>query len=297
MKYVITGGAGNISRPLTEKLLKAGNDVTVIGRNAEHLKPLTDLGATAAIGSVKDSGFLKTAFAGAEVVYTMAPPDYTVADLKKNIAEVGKSYADAIRANNIKYVVNLSSVGAHLAEGCGPVTGLYRAEQALNELKDVNIKHLRPAYFFSNLLGNINMVKNMNILGANFGGPGFKMVLADTNDIADAAFEELINLNFTGHSVRYIASDERETDEIAKVLGNAIGNPELPWVTFTDEQALGGMLQIGLPEDAAKNFTEMGQALQSGKMMEDYWKNQPGSLGKTKLEDFAKTFAFVYKKN
>ena len=59
MKYVITGGAGNISRPLTEKLLKAGQDVTVISRNAEHLKPLTDLGAKAAIGSVDDLAFLK----------------------------------------------------------------------------------------------------------------------------------------------------------------------------------------------------------------------------------------------
>ena len=228
MKYVITGGAGNISKPITEKLLKAGHDITVIGRNAENLKVLTDQGAKAAIGSVDDVAFLKKAFAGADVVYTMVPPNYTVADLKAYIGQVGKNYADAIKANNIKYVVNLSSVGAHLADGCGPVSGLYLAEQALNELKDVNIKHLRPVYFFANLLGNAGMVKNMNIIGNNFGGPDFKMVLADTNDIADVAFEELTKLNFTGYSVRYIASDERGTDEIAKVLGGAIGKPELP---------------------------------------------------------------------
>jgi uncharacterized protein YbjT (DUF2867 family) len=48
MKYVITGGAGHISRPLTETLLDAGQQVTVIGRSSEHLRALTEKGAEAA---------------------------------------------------------------------------------------------------------------------------------------------------------------------------------------------------------------------------------------------------------
>src|SRR6188768_4349746 len=199
--------------------------------------------------------------------------------------------------NDIKYVVNLSSIGAHLPEGCGPVVGLYRGEQLLNELKNTNIKHLRPAYFFANFLGNVGMVKNMNIIGGNFGGDNFKMVLADTNDVAEVAFEELSNLNFKGHTVRYIASDERSTSDIARTIGVAIGKPELPWITISDEQAFGGMTQMGFPENAAKNFAEMGHAMQSGIMFEDYWNHHPDKLGKTKLEDFAKTFATVYNSN
>lgn len=297
MKYVITGGSGNISKPIAEKLLKAGHEVTVIGRNPENLKSLTDAGAKAAIGSVQDIDFLKKTFIGADAVYTMVPPNYAVSDMKESIAEVGKNYAAALKATNIKYVVNLSSVGAHLPDGCGPVSGLYRVEQSLNELKEINIKHLRPVYFFANLLGNVGMVKNMNIIGGNFGGPDFKMLLADTNDIAEVAFEELSKLKFSGHSFRYIASDERGTDEIAGAIGTAISKPGLPWITFTDEQALNGMTQIGFPENIAQNYTEMGHAMQSGIMFEDYWKNRPAVLGKTKLEDFAKTFAFVYNQN
>jgi len=297
MKYVITGGAGNISKPLTEKLLKAGHDVTVVGRNAENIRTLTDLGAKAAIGSVQDVEFLKKVFSGADAVYTMSPPNYQTNDMKSSIAEVEKNYAEALKANNIKYVVNLSSIGAHLPEKCGPVVGLYRGEQLLNELKNTNIKHLRPAYFFANFLGNVGMVKNMNIIGGNFGGADFKMVLADTNDVAEVAFEELSNLNFKGHSVRYIASDERSTSDIAKTLGEAIGKPDLPWITFTDEQAYQGMMQMGFPENAVKNFTEMGHAMQDGSMFEDYWKHHPDKLGKTKLEDFARTFAAVYNRN
>ena len=297
MKYVITGGAGHVSKPLTEKLLNAGHDVTVISRNAEHLKPLTNLGAKAAIGSVNDLAFLKTTFASADAVYTMVPPNYTASDMKASIAEVGENYAAALKTSKVKYVVNLSSVGAHLPEGVGPVSGLYRVEQSLNELKNINIKHLRPVYYYSNFLGNVGMVKNMNIIGGNFGGGDFKMLLADTNDVAEVAFEELSKLNFSGHSIRYIASDERSTEDIAKVLGGSINKPELPWVTFTDEQAYGGMMQMGLPENAAKNYAEMGHAMHDGSMFEDYWKHHPDKLGKTKLEDFAKTFAAVYNSN
>jgi uncharacterized protein YbjT (DUF2867 family) len=297
MKYVITGGAGNISKPLTEKLLKAGHDVTVISRNMENIRSLMRLGAHPAIGSVNDTAFLIKTFTGADAVYTMVPPNYATNDMKASIAEVGKNYTEALKATNVKYVVNLSSVGAHLPDGVGPVSGLYRVEQAMNGLKNINIKHLRPTYFYQNFLGNIDMVKNMNIIGGNFGGADFKMLLSDTNDIAEVAFEELSTLNFTGHSIRYIGSDERSTDDIAKVLGDAVAKPQLPWIIFGDEDAFGGMVQMGLPENVAKNYVEMGHAMQTGIMFEDYWKNHPATLGKTKLEEFAKTFAAVYNSN
>ena len=295
MKLVITGGAGHISKPLTEKLLSKGHRVTVIGRNVANIKELVDKGAEAAIGSVEDVSFLTKAFAGADAVYTMVPPNMSATDWKGWIAQIGKNYAEAIKANGIKHVVNLSSIGAHLSEGVGPVTGIHRAEKALNELSDVHIKNLRPAFFYTNLLANIGMIKGIGIMGANFGGPSLKVPIVHPSDIADVAAEELSDLNFTGHSVRYIASDEVTTDKIAAVFGKAIGKPDLKWIVFSDEDALNGMIQAGLPEEIAKNYQEMNHSLQSGKMAEDYWKNHPATLQKTKLEDFAKIFAAAYK--
>ena len=58
MKYVITGAAGNISKPLAEKLLKAGHEVTVISRQEKNIESLISQGAQAAIGSVEDIDFL-----------------------------------------------------------------------------------------------------------------------------------------------------------------------------------------------------------------------------------------------
>jgi uncharacterized protein YbjT (DUF2867 family) len=294
MKYVITGGAGNISKPLAEHLLRAGHDVTVIGRNAAHLKPLTDNGAKEAVGSIEDMDFLKSVFTGTDAVYTMIPPKMDAPDWKDFIEQTGKNYAEAIRAAGVKYVVNLSSIGAHMPQGAGPVSGLYHAEQALNTLSDVNILHLRPGYFYTNFFGNISMVKQAGIIGSNFGSNGHKLVMTHPADIAAVAAEALQKLDFTGHAVRYIASDERTTADIAKALGTAIGKPDLPWVTFSDEQALGGMQQTGLPEEVAKNYVEMGAALHSDAMSEDYRKHAPPTLGQTKLDHFAQQFKAAY---
>ncbi len=294
MNYVITGGAGNISKPLSLALLQKDHQVTVIGRNEANLKELVDAGANTAIGSVEDVDFLTQSFTGADAVYLMIPPNFGAADWKAYIGGVGEHYAKAITASGVKQVVFLSSVGADLAEGCGPVTGLYHAEQTLQQLKDVNIVFLRPSYFYNNLFANIGLIKNMGIIGSNFSLQAGKFPIVAPDDIADVAASYLLNANFKGHQVHYIASEETSTDDIAAAIGKAIGKPDLQWIQFSDEQSLSGMLQAGLPEEIANNYTEMGAAMHSGKMLAHYFANKPAQLGKTKLTDFAAQFAVVY---
>ncbi|MBC7889986.1 MAG: NAD(P)H-binding protein [Ferruginibacter sp.] len=293
MKYVITGGAGHISRPLAETVLTAGHEVTVIGRAAEKLQPLADKGAKSAIGSVEDGSFLNAAFSGADAVYLMIPPNYSVENWRHYQNTVARNYIAAITSNNIKHVVALSSVGAHMGNGAGPVDGLADFEALLFQLKEVNVKILRPSYFMYNLFGMIPLMKQMNIMGANFGGTGEKLALVHTNDIAAVAAEELLALNFTGHSKRYIAGDERATDEIAQILSAAANTTAVPWVVFSDEESLEGMKQTGLAETFAEGFTTMGKAIREGKMQEDYWVNHP-TLSSIKLEEFAKEFAIAF---
>jgi uncharacterized protein YbjT (DUF2867 family) len=293
MKYVITGGAGHISTPLAEKLLSEGHQVTVIGRSAEKLQALVSKGATAAIGSVEDAEFVTASFARADAVYAMIPPNMATENFRHYQNTVARNYTDAIRANNIKHVVVLSSIGAHLGNGTGPVDGLADFEDLLKKHSTANIKLLRPSYFMYNLFAQISMIKGMNIMGGNFGGGAEKIVLVHTSDIAAAAAEELLALNFTGNSVRYIAGDERTGAEIAAVLSDAIGKPGIPWVEFTDEQTLAGMKQAGLKETMAEGYTMLGKAIREGKLQEDYLKNKP-VLSPIKLEAFAKEFAAAF---
>lgn len=294
MKYVILGSLGNVSRPLTQKLIAAGHSVTVVSSNKERAEEIILMGAQAAIGSIEDVDFLINTFAGNDAVYTMVPPYFGASDWKRYIAGIGQNYALAIRTSRIKFVVNLSSIGAHLPSGCGPVSGLHFVEQTLNRLEDTNIKHLRPGFFYTNLLGNINMVKTMGIIGGNYGNHT-TMIYAHPEDIADIAFRELNELSFRGKSFRYIASDIKTTDETAQILGKAIEKPNLSWINFSDEDTFAGMIQSGVPEEIALNYTEMGHAMRKGDMQADFMKHRPLQLGKIKMETFAKTFADVYK--
>jgi uncharacterized protein YbjT (DUF2867 family) len=52
MKITVTGSLGNISKRLTEQLVKQGHKVTVISHNQDKAAAIAALGAKAAIGSI-----------------------------------------------------------------------------------------------------------------------------------------------------------------------------------------------------------------------------------------------------
>lgn len=288
MNITITGSLGNISKPLTEKLVKAGHKVKVITSNKNKVQEIEELGATPAIGSIEDIEFLSAAFTGADVIYTMTPNNFGATDQRAYMVNVGKSYAAAITQAKVKNVINLSSIGADLAEGTGPIKGLHDIETILNAIDGVNIKHLRAAFFYTNFYNDTALIKNLGFTGSNYNGNTL-MVLVHPKDIASEIVRQ-IESGFNGKSVRYVYSDEQTSSAVAKALGIAINKPDLAWVQFTNEQLLEGMLQAGLPEAVAKNYVEMGEALGAGWLSTDFNLNKP-EASETKLDEFAREFA------
>jgi uncharacterized protein YbjT (DUF2867 family) len=294
MKYVITGGAGNISKPIVEGLLAKNHTVTAVSRNEKNIASLVSAGAKAAIGSVEDLGFVTNTFNGADAVYLIIPPNFAATDWFAYQQKVADNYVAAIVNAGVQKVVVLSSIGAHMGKGAGPVDALGYLERKLEALDNVNALFLRPSYFMYNLLNMIPLIKNMDIMGSNFGNTEEKLALVHTKDIAAVAVEELNTLGFTGKSVRYIVGDEKHPSEIAALLSEAIGKPGIPWVPFTDEQSLQGMLGAGLAATFAEGYTTMGAAIRSGEMQRHYYNNKPATLAPTKLTDFLPEFIAAY---
>ncbi|WP_426589376.1 NAD(P)H-binding protein [Mucilaginibacter sp. R-33] len=292
MKIIVTGSTGNISKPLTQTLTAAGHNVTVISSNADKIAEIESLGAKAAIGSLTDADFLTETFTGADALYAMVPPNFGAESLRAYQNETGKSYAEAIKRSGIKKVVALSSIGAHLDNGVGPIKGIHDVEGILNGLDGVAVKFIRAPFFYINFFSNIPLIKHQGILGSNYPA-NTRLIMVHPTDIAAAVAEEL-QKDFTGKSIRYIVSDESTSGGVAAVLGEAIGNPNLPWIEFTDEQLAEGLSQAGVPLEMTRNFVEMGTAVKSGKIWEDYDKHRPASSGKVSLQDFAREFAAVY---
>jgi uncharacterized protein YbjT (DUF2867 family) len=296
MKIVVTGSLGHISKPLVQQLLQEGHNVTVISSSADKQKLIEEMGAVAAIGSVEDANFLVQSFNGADAVYTMVPPvSYIQADLDpvQHFSRIGRNYAAAIQQAGINRVVNLSSWGAHRDNGTGGIAGAYHLEQIMNELPSaVSITHLRPASFYYNLFGFIPSIKYTGRISANYGGED-RTVLVAPEDIAVAAAEELEK---TGdRNVRYVASDELTCNEVACILGEAIGKSDLRWELISDAQAQQNLEAAGLPANSAALLVELQAGHHKGLIAEDYYKHKP-ALGKIKLVDFAKGFAAAFQK-
>lgn len=289
MKITISGSLGNIGKPLAQILTGAGYQVTVISSDPDRKAAIEALGAIAAIGSVSDADFLTTAFLGADSVFAMTPPNLGGSNIVAGTTNAGVAFARAIKAAGVNRVVMLSSIGADLPGGNGPIAGLHHIEQLYKELADVKVTYLRAGLFYTNFYNDVPMIKGEGIMGANYPGT-VNLPLVHPSDIAVAAAEELQDLAST-KKLRYIVSDMRTPEEAAKILGAAISKPDLPWIEFTDEQSLQGMVQAGLPEEIADLYTEMGTGFRKGLIAADFQQAGAPVTGKVKLEDFAAEFA------
>lgn len=297
MKIIITGSLGNISKPLTKQLIEKGHAVTVISNSPERKTEIEALGAQAAIGTMEDVDFLSETFKGADIVYAMEALnagsffDHDVDFIAAN-TQIAKNYKEAFERSEIKHIVHLSSIGAHMSEGNGILSFHYNAEKILNQLpEDVSIKSMRPVGFYYNMFAFIPSIKMQGAIVQNYGGDDREPWVSPL-DIADAIAEE-IEKPFSGREIRYIASEEISPNEIAEILGDAIGNRELIWEVISDEQQLNNLINAGMNPQTAKGFIEMNASRRNGILYEDYYANQP-VLGKVKVKDFAKEFAIAY---
>ncbi len=299
MKITLSGSLGNISKPLAIELVQKGHEVTVISSKAERQKDIEAIGAKAAIGSMQDADFLTEAFKDADIVYVMETlgaarfTDQNI-DVIEAIAQIGRNFKQAIEESGVKRVVHLSSIGAHTDKGNGLLAFHYKVEQILNELPaDVSIKFMRPVGFYYNMLSFIPTIKSQGVIVSNYGGDE-KEPWVSPLDIAAVITEEM-EKPFDSRSVRYIASEELSPNEVAKILGDAIGKPDLKWVVISDEQMMNGMIGAGLNPGVAKGLVDMNEGRRSGVIGEDYNRHKP-TLGKTKLKDWVNVFAAAYNK-
>jgi uncharacterized protein YbjT (DUF2867 family) len=298
MNIVITGSIGTIGKPLTEQLVASGHSVTVISSRAQRQSAIEALGAKAAIGTFLDAGFLSETFKGADIVYLMEAWEGIGSIFDKDVdfvaafEQIGNNYKKAVEQSGVRQIVHLSSIGAHTDKGTGSLYLHNRVENILKQLPaDVSIKFMRPVGFYTNIYRYTGSIKTRNAIVQSYGGDR-KEPWVSPLDIAAAIAREM-ELPFEGRTVHYLASDEASPDEIAVILGEAIGNPDLKWTVISEAQMLEGMLSAGMNEWIAKGFVAMQAAQRDGTLYEDFYRHKP-AFGSVKLKDFAREFARVY---
>ncbi|MGD0839974.1 MAG: NAD(P)H-binding protein [Candidatus Acidiferrales bacterium] len=284
--FVITGATGNTGRVVAESLLSRGQKVRVLGRNAPKLAPLAAKGAEAFPADVLDVQALTKAFTGADAVYLLVPRDINTPDVIAHYDRVSEAYVAAIKASGVKYAVTLSSVGANLTSGSGPVLGLHRMEERINTIPHLNVVHLRPGAFMENNLAQISIIQRFgNMAGVIKASTPFAQIA--TKDIGAAAAELLVRRDFTGKSTRELLGQrDLSMNEAAKIIGAAIGKPGLAYTEAPVPMFTAGLQQAGFSANLAELFAEMSLSIGSGVMKHE----EPRTAANTTPTSF-ETFA------
>ena len=119
------------------------------------------------------------------------------------------------------------------------------------------------------------------------------MALVHTQDIAAVAARRLLALDFEGHSHVAVASEDMTLVDAAKILGAAIGRPDLHYVQFPDDQFKAAMLGMGASESLVEGYLAFGHAAAQGALNEGTAR-RPGEATPTTLAQFAPHWAAVF---
>jgi uncharacterized protein YbjT (DUF2867 family) len=293
LMLTVMGASGHVGGQIAQILLDSGEKVRTLGRSAEKLAGLAGRGGTVLTGDAGDTAFLTEAFRGADAAFVLIPPDVRAADYRRQQDEQGEAIAAAIRDSGLRHVVFLSSLGADLAEGTGPIAGLHAQEERLRRLSAVNVLILRPGYFFENFFDTLGLVKQQGINGGPM-APDLPFPMIATRDIADIAARALRQRDWRGVVVRELLGERDLTfAEATRIIGTRIGNPELRYVQFPYADFTASLAQMGISPNVAELYAEMARAVNDGRVKSREGR-RPENTTATRFEAFADTLARAY---
>lgn len=239
----VTGASGHIGQVVVEKLKAQGHTVRPVSRRD---------GVNA-----DDAAALTQAFSGVDAVFLMIPPEVTAANIRARQNEIGNKMVQAVRAANVRRVVLLSSIEAHLSQGTGPILGLHDMEERLKAESIPERVFVRPTYFMENHLHAVPLIKQAGFYGAAI-RPDLKLPMIATCDIGACVAELLAEEKFSQPLVReLLGPKEYVFSEAVALLGQAIGKPGLAYKQFPYEAARPAMIGSGLSASYTDALLEM----------------------------------------
>jgi uncharacterized protein YbjT (DUF2867 family) len=268
---------------VASELLAKGESVKVLVRDAAKGAPWKAKGAEVAVGTLDDTASLAAALKGAEGFFTLLPPNFAADDLFAAQKETANSIGAAVKQSGVPHVVMLSSIGADLAEGTGPIKGLHYLEGVLRAT-GTKLTAIRAGYFQENVGNSLGAAKTAGIFPNMAPSADYPMPMIATRDIGLLAAAELavpspkaeiIDLHGPSYTIR----------QAAELLGTALGK-KLNIVDVPPAAQLGAFQQAGMKPTLAAAYVEMNAGFASGKIrpVGDRLK-----VGRTALETVVKT--------
>ena len=259
--FVIAGATGHVGSVAADELLAKKLPVKVVVRDAKKGAAWSQKGAQVAVGVLDDEAFLAGALKGASGFFTLLPPNFAAKDFYAAQRTTADAIAAAVKAAGVPHVVMLSSVGADLPSGNGPIRGLHYLENALRAA-GTTLSALRAGYFQENVANSLAPARQAGIFPNFMASADYPAPMIATRDIGRLAAQllmdkpkksEILDLHGPAYSIR----------QVAEKLGAALGKP-LKIVDIPPAGWVDAMKQGGIPEHVAVVFAEMYGGFASG---------------------------------
>jgi uncharacterized protein YbjT (DUF2867 family) len=221
MKIVIGGATGNIGRRVAKKVVAAGHEAVLLGRNVAGLQQLDLPNATLAAVDMRDGAQVVAQTKGADALFWVVPQNVEVPSLREWHDHIIAAGVAAIQENGIGRVVAVSAVGAGAAGNLGTVSYAGHLEKAFKAVAR-NVVFLRPGYFMENFLAQRADILQKGYFSFPY-APDHDIPFISTDDIGDVAADYLTDATWAGQWARTLMGPRNLTPpEAAAIFSRAL---------------------------------------------------------------------------
>jgi len=279
--HLILGGTGNIGSVLAARLLKQGENVTIVSHDEKKKNQWVDKGAQFAVVDVLEVDKLRAVFNTGERLFLLNPPADPSTDTARQEQKTATAILAALQGSKIQKVVAESTYGAQPGKGIGDLGVLYEMEQSLGRM-GIPSSVMHGAYYMSNWAFSADLVRETGKLHSLYPAD-FKLPMVSPADIGELGAGLMLEpVSNTGNY--YIEGPETYSPaDVAEAFAEALGKPaevvvvpESEWVSYLQKN--------GFSLEAADSMAAMTRLT----LEQDYKTPVNPVKGKTTLKAFIK---------
>ena len=259
---VITTPTGQIGHQILDNILDSTEAIRVIVRNPSHLSPRVRERVEVVQGSHDDINVVTKAFAGADSVFWLVPPNPRAESVEDYYLDFTRPVCEAIKSQGVKRVVVVSTLGQGIEKNAGQLSAALAMDELIKST-GVSYRVLRMPFFMENLLGQVESIKNQGMFFLAMSGD-HKLLTCATSDIATAATKLLLDDSWSGQdSVPVISPDDQSPNDMAQIISEVLQRP-VRFQQVTDEAYKTTLMQYGITEAWAQGLVDMAVAVDQG---------------------------------
>lgn len=252
---VITTPTGKIGKQILDQILDSGKPIRVIARDPSRLDPQICDRVEVVQGSHDDIDVVTEAFAGADCVFWLVPPNLKAESTKGYYLDFTRSACEAIVNQGVKRVVAVSCLGREVAKDIGLVSAAYAMDELI-ESTAVSYRALRMPAFMDDLL--TFHLESILSQGAFFGSQSGdrKTPACATCDIASVAATLLLDDSWSGQgSAPVLGPEDLSFNNMAQIVSEVLERP-VRYQQVSSEAHKATLMQYGMGEAYAQGVVD-----------------------------------------